>query len=69
MVLHEIADILTLHHSCRSEKIYIKMSYWKAFISTIDTTPLDIFYTRVVSSDPREGVLAPPTTPYWGGGG
>ena len=31
-------------------------------------TSLDISYTRVVSSDPREGVLAPPTTPYWGGG-
>ena len=46
------------------------MSHWKACISTIDTTLLDISYSRVVFSDPSMGKgYSSPYNPILGGGG
>ena len=46
------------------------MSHWKACISTIDTTLLDVSYSRVVFSDPSmgKGYSPPPLQPHIGRG-
>ena len=46
------------------------MSHWKACISTIDMTLLDIFYSRVIFSDPNMGKgYSSPYNPILSGGG